>query len=103
MGIGKMVTHVAHAAVLSAERTKQFNQAWLYKWFESGQTKIVVKAKSFEELVTLQKVAESLQLIVVQVEDKGLTQLPPGTTTCIGIGPAPGELIDKVTGHLKLL
>jgi len=40
---------------------------------------------------------------VVQVQDSGLTQIPPGTTTCIGIGPAPSDLIDKVTNNLKLL
>ncbi|HEY7506760.1 MAG TPA: peptidyl-tRNA hydrolase [Nitrososphaera sp.] len=29
--------------------------------------------------------------------------MPAGTSTCIGIGPAPSELIDKVTRDLKLL
>ncbi|MRN69055.1 MAG: peptidyl-tRNA hydrolase, partial [Nitrosopumilales archaeon] len=38
-----------------------------------------------------------------QVEDRGLTQIPAGTATCIGIGPAPTELIDRVTSRLKLL
>jgi PTH2 family peptidyl-tRNA hydrolase len=103
MGIGKMAAQVAHAAVLGAERTKQFNQVWFHKWFESGQAKVVVKVQSFEELIELRKVAESLSLVVVQVEDRGLTQLPAGTTTCIGIGPAPTELIDRVTSRLKLL
>ncbi|MEP0826513.1 MAG: peptidyl-tRNA hydrolase, partial [Nitrososphaera sp.] len=37
------------------------------------------------------------------VQDSGLTQIPPGTTTCIGIGPAPVDLVDKVTRDLKLL
>lgn len=103
MGIGKMAAQVAHAAVLGAERTMQFNQVWFHRWFESGQAKVVVKVQSFEELTALRKVAESLSLIVVQVEDRGLTQIPPGTITCIGIGPAPTELIDRVTSRLKLL
>jgi peptidyl-tRNA hydrolase, PTH2 family len=103
MGIGKIAAQVAHAAVLGAERTKQFNQVWFHRWFESGQAKVVVKVQSFEELIALRNVAEKLSLIVVQVEDRGLTQLPAGTTTCIGIGPAPTELIDRVTSRLKLL
>ncbi len=103
MGLGKIAAQVAHGAVLGAERTKQFNQVWFHRWFESGQAKVVVKVQSFEELIALRKVAEKLSLIVVQVEDRGLTQLPAGTTTCIGIGPAPTELIDRVTSRLKLL
>jgi PTH2 family peptidyl-tRNA hydrolase len=103
MGIGKMAAQVAHAAVLGAERTKQFNEVWFHRWFESGQAKVVVKVQSFEELIELRKVAENLSLVVVQVEDRGLTQIPAGTTTCIGIGPAPTELIDRVTSRLKLL
>jgi peptidyl-tRNA hydrolase, PTH2 family len=42
-------------------------------------------------------------LPVVQVQDSGLTQIPSGTITCVGIGPAPSELVDKVTLGLKLL
>ena len=103
MGIGKMAAQEAHAAVLGAERTKQFNEVWFHRWFESGQAKVVVKVQSFEELIELRKVAENLSLVVVQVEDRGLTQIPAGTTTCIGIGPAPTELIDRVTSRLKLL
>jgi peptidyl-tRNA hydrolase, PTH2 family len=40
---------------------------------------------------------------LVIVQDRGLTQIPTGTVTCIGIGPAPSEIIDKVTSKLKLL
>jgi peptidyl-tRNA hydrolase, PTH2 family len=103
MGIGKTAAQVAHAAVLGAERTKQFNPAWFQRWFESGQAKVVVKVQTIEELSALRKVAETQSLIVVQVEDRGLTQIPAGTITCIGIGPAPTELIDRVTSRLKLL
>jgi PTH2 family peptidyl-tRNA hydrolase len=38
-----------------------------------------------------------------QVTDAGHTQIAPGTFTCISIGPAPEEQIDKITDELKLL
>jgi len=37
------------------------------------------------------------------VRDRGLTQVPPGTITCLGLGPAPADLLDSLTGNLTLL
>jgi PTH2 family peptidyl-tRNA hydrolase len=103
MGTGKIAVQVAHAAVIGAEKAKVCKPEWFESWFESGQAKVVVKVKSSEELWEVMKRAEQLHLPVVQVHDSGLTQIPPGTITCIGIGPAPSELVGKVTNKLKLL
>ena len=103
MGAGKLAAQVAHAAVTAVEKSKYQNPSWLRAWFETGQAKVVVKVNSEEELNELRKHAESLRLTVVQIQDSGLTQIPFGTTTCIGIGPGPSYLVDKVTRELKLL
>lgn len=103
MGTGKIAAQVAHAAVMGAEKVKASRRNWFNSWFASGQAKVVVKVKNMEELMEVRKRAEELFLPVVQVQDSGLTQIPSGTITCIGIGPAPSELIDKVTFELKLL
>lgn len=103
MGTGKIAAQVAHAAVMAAERTKERRPEWFEEWFSEGQAKVVAKVSSMDELVEIRKKAESLHLPVVQVHDSGLTQIPPGTSTCVGIGPAPSDLVDKVTGDLKLL
>lgn len=103
MGTGKIAAQVAHAAVMGAERAKERNREWFNAWFQGGQAKVVVKVKSMEELMEVKKHAEILRLPVVQVHDSGLTQIAPGTTTCIGIGPAPSQLVDKATNELKLL
>lgn len=103
MGAGKTAVQVAHASILGAQEARSRHRKWLDTWFEEGQAKIAVKVKSFEELMDLKKKAKTLGLPVAQVNDSGLTQLPPGTTTCIAIGPAPADLVDKVTKDLKLL
>jgi PTH2 family peptidyl-tRNA hydrolase len=41
-------------------------------------------------------------LITDKITDAGLTEIPPGTITCLGIGPAKEADIDRITGHLKL-
>ena len=103
MGTGKIAAQVAHAAVMGAEKAKERKREWFEAWFESGQAKVVVKVTSMKELSEIRNHADSLHLPVVQVHDSGLTQIPPGTATCIGIGPAPDEMVDKVTNNLKLL
>jgi PTH2 family peptidyl-tRNA hydrolase len=103
MGTGKIAAQVAHAAVMGAEKVKASRRDWFNSWFAAGQAKVVVKVKSVQELMKVRNRAEELYLPVVQVQDRGLTQIPAGTITCIGIGPAPSELVDKVTVELKLL
>jgi PTH2 family peptidyl-tRNA hydrolase len=56
-----------------------------------------------EELLQIRSKAERFMIPSVIVQDRGLTQIPSGTITCIGIGPAPSDIIDKVTSELKLL
>lgn len=103
MGVGKLAAQVAHASLLAAEKSREMNKAIFDKWFKEGQAKIVLRVNSLEELLAIKEKAERLALPVEIVQDKGLTQLEEGTITCLGIGPAEEEVIDKVTGELKLL
>ena len=103
MGRGKLAAQAAHAAVLAAEKARFHRHDWFNISFKTGQAKVVVKAENLEELIELENHARTIGLPAVSVQDSGLTQIPPGTITCVGIGPGPAELIDKVTRHLKLL
>jgi len=103
ISIGKIAVQVAHAAVSASEKAKKEEYNWWEKWMKSGQKKIVLKVSSEEELVELYNKSLSARLPVALIYDAGLTELPPNTLTCLGIGPAPSNLIDKVTGHLPLL
>ncbi len=102
MGKGKIAAQVGHACVLGAENVRRSNLDWFDEWWK-GQEKIVVKVNSLKELENVKKHAIDLNLPWSEVTDAGHTQIEPGTTTCISIGPAPSELIDKITGTLKLL
>ena len=102
MGKGKIAAQVGHSCVLGAENVRKSNPEWFDEWW-MGQEKIVVKVTSLKELENVKKDAIDLNLPWSEVTDAGHTQIAPGTTTCISIGPAPAELIDKVTGTLKLL
>lgn len=103
MGIGKLAAQVAHAAVSGAEHVRTSNPSWFMEWLTSGQAKIIVKVQSLEHLMEIKRKAHFLDLPVVQIQDSGLTQIPTGTITCLGIGPAPSTRIDRITHNLKLL
>ena len=104
MGKGKTAAQVAHAALDATETCRHKHPNWYDAWREQGQAKVVVKTDGGEHaLEELQKEARSLGLPVSLIQDRGLTQLEPGTKTCLGIGPGPAGEIDKVTGKLKLL
>lgn len=103
MGKGKLAAQVAHASVSAMLEAERMDENVVREWLTEGQPKIVLKVGGLEELEAVYERARSSGLPVVIVVDKGLTQLKPGTPTCVGIGPAPSDKIDEITGGLKLL
>ena len=102
MGKGKIAAQVGHACVLGAENVRKSKPDWFKTWW-LGQEKVVLKVSGLKDLEEIKKHAIELDLPWSEVTDAGHTQIAPGTTTCISVGPAPEELINKITGDLKLL
>jgi PTH2 family peptidyl-tRNA hydrolase len=103
MSKGKMAAQAGHAAVSASEYARKNRPEWWSPWMRDGQCKIAVKVASEEELLELERKARNEGLPVVLIVDRGLTEIPPDTTTCLGIGPAPADKVDVVTGNLPLL
>lgn len=102
MGKGKVAAQCSHAAVSAYKQIQRRNPEVLKQWEYCGQPKVVVKAPDEETLIELLTHAKMLGLTVSLIQDAGRTQIEPGSRTVLGIGPGPADLIDKVTGHLKL-
>ncbi len=101
MPTGKLAAQVAHASQFSASKA-----GWLYRlaWrFNGAYSKVVLAGGDANDLEWLAADAETHGLPFYLVRDAGRTVLEPGTITCLGIGPAENDKIDKVTGSLKLL
>ena len=98
MSCGKTAAQAGHAAVIASDRSPHKKE-----WMEQGGKKTVLKVGSERELIDVLQNAKDNGLPAALVQDAGHTELTPGTRTCVGIGPAPVDDIDKVTGELKLL
>lgn len=122
---GKMVAQGAHAS-MAAMLNRSFNTSHdfngsalsmdcrliplndecISEWLNGPFTKICVSCDSEEELMKLYQQAVESDTIeyYALIEDAGRTEFNGVPThTCISIGPADPEEIDKITGHLKLL
>ena len=99
---GKMAAQAAHAAVSCALKSKKSDSSNFKKWFDEGQKKVVVKGQNESTLRNLQQHAREVGLVSSLVTDAGLTEVPAGTITCLGIGPAADSEIDSITGDYPL-
>ncbi len=97
---GKMAAQVAHAALNAYKKALKSNKEWVKKWESEGEKKVVLGVSNLEELLGLY---HKVELPKALITDAGHTELPPGTVTCAGFGPAPEEELDKYFGHLKLM
>ena len=89
---GKIAAQAGHAAVSAAQEAHDRHRGW---W--------AVKVKDEKELLELEEAANDLGLPNALIVDRGLTEIPPGTVTCLGIGPAPEAMVNRLTGKLSLL
>jgi PTH2 family peptidyl-tRNA hydrolase len=103
MSKGKIAAQAGHAAVCAAEFARKNRPEWWIPWINEGQCKIAVKAKSEHDILELERKARNAKLPTALIVDRGLTEIPPNTTTCLGIGPAPSNKVDIITGKLRLL
>ncbi len=103
LSAGKLAAQVSHAAVDCTLLTKKNKSEWFSKWQREGAKKVVVKVDCLDEFFSLKEKAEKLGICTSIISDAGHTEIPAGTQTVLGIGPAPSNLIDQVTGELPLL
>lgn len=103
MGRGKMAAQAGHACVMGADRVRRTHPDWYEQWCTGGQKKIALKVSGLADLHQIKIASAQDGLPYAEVSDAGHTQLEPGTITCMSIGPAPANAIDRITGHLPLL
>ncbi len=99
---GKAAVQVAHAAVLLTRRAEARSRADLETWLEEGQKKIALRLETLEEMESVERRAARAGIPTVWVEDAGFTEVPPGTRTCLGLGPSATRVLDPITGELPL-
>ena len=110
---GKEIAQGAHASMAwLTRRMAKADVAGVYRaaltpveegWAKGPCAKVCVQVGSEEELLALHHAALEAGLESHLITDAGHTEFGGvPTRTCIGIGPAEAERIDRITGHLKL-
>lgn len=102
MSKGKVAAQCSHAAVAACEKLMNQNPKLLQAWKYCGQPKVVVKTETEESIFQMSREAAKIGLNASLISDAGRTQIAPGSKTVLGVGPGPSDLVDQVTGHLKL-
>ena len=101
LSAGKVAVQCSHAAVSCALIARKHEPRLMERWQSSGGRKISLAVDSLDLLKELMIKAKSAGLITHMVKDAGHTEVPPGTITVLGIGPAPKSSINALTGELK--
>jgi len=100
MSCGKRCAQAAHASIGAYNNADKSLQK---SWLSEGQKKVVLKANDERALYELKVIAERVGISSSLIQDAGMTEIPPGTITALGLGPAKSEDLDKITGNLSLL
>lgn len=103
---GKFVAQGSHASLSAYKEAVVWCPDHVFEWERTGTAKIVLRVESEEELLQIHSNARKSMatLPIALITDAGHTEFHGvPTLTCLCIGPADSDDIDKITGHLKLL
>lgn len=100
MGTGKIAAQCSHASI---QAYKKCNKLLQFKWAMSGQMKVVVSCPDDKAMLEINEKAKSMNVRTSIIHDAGRTQIAPGSMTVLAVGPGRSEIVDQITGHLKLL
>ena len=102
---GKQIAQGAHAS-LKVILDHQSDENWTARdiWLATKFAKICVRADSEDELWRIFEAALNANVHASMIIDEGRTEFHgEKTATCMAIGPEFPDVIDPITGHLKLL
>ncbi|MCO5609620.1 hypothetical protein L7F22_063850 [Adiantum nelumboides] len=102
MGKGKVAAQCSHATLGLYKKVFFRAPKALQRWENCGQVKVVTKVESEDELLLLQGKANSLKIASHITIDAGRTQIAPNSRTVMSL-LGPSDIVDEVTGGLRLL
>ncbi len=103
LSAGKTAVQCSHAAVQCAFQARRQHARLMERWRRAGARKICLVADDLASLHRLANEAQQANLSYYLVQDAGHTEVPAGTVTVLGIGPAPRRSLDLITGNLSTL
>ncbi|MEM0106675.1 MAG: peptidyl-tRNA hydrolase Pth2 [Candidatus Micrarchaeaceae archaeon] len=103
MSRGKMAAQAAHASLMSYFEAEKKDKNITDEWLKTGEKKIVLKVSNEEALIKLYNAFKFREVPCALVTDAGLTEIPPGSKTALGVGPWISSKVDEFTSGLKLL
>uniref|UniRef100_A0A7S0RL38 peptidyl-tRNA hydrolase n=1 Tax=Pyramimonas obovata TaxID=1411642 RepID=A0A7S0RL38_9CHLO len=102
MTAGKLASQCAHAAVAHYKLSIRSGMDWVPNWEASGEKTVVLACDNSQMIPELIEKAQSFMLLTHVVRDAGLTEVAPGTVTCMAVG-GPCNHVDMVTRDLEAL
>ncbi|MCL5423598.1 MAG: peptidyl-tRNA hydrolase Pth2 [Candidatus Marsarchaeota archaeon] len=103
MSRGKIAAQAAHASLMSYFEAERSDPKKAKLWLDSGEKKIVLKVSDEQSLIKLYNAFKFRQIPCALVTDAGLTEIPPGSKTALGVGPWDSKGVNEFTLGLKLL
>lgn len=103
MSKGKIASQVGHACMEVALQLQRDDPSLLIAWRTRGAGKIIVRSEDGSSLLELSDRAKKVGIRTHGVRDAGHTQVDPGTTTVLAIGPTSETNLNEITGHLRLV